>query len=151
MEGFYTMMSYVRQVPICKSVRKAIEESFAESGNASFRAKIGDIPTVESILRAVSLYPNLNNAEELRTFMVKHILSDLRLTVSRRRRHGTCPVLPVDFSGSRCRKLPRGIGQRKSHLHPRLDLPPDRCRLSQPGLSFAGATRQSSHAALSRS
>lgn len=80
MEGFYNMISYVRQVPICQSVRKAIEESFTESGDASFRAKIGDIPTVESILRAVSLYPNLNNAEELRTFMVKHILSDLRLT-----------------------------------------------------------------------
>jgi hypothetical protein len=44
MEGFYNMISYVRQVPICQSVRKAIEESFTESGDASFRAKIGDIP-----------------------------------------------------------------------------------------------------------
>lgn len=74
------MISYVRQVPICKSVRKAIEESFAESGQANFRAKISDIPTVESVLRAVSLYQNLNTEEELRAFITRHILSDLRLT-----------------------------------------------------------------------
>ncbi len=74
------MISYVRQVPICRSVLKAIEESLAQSGDASFRAKISDIPTIESVLRAVSLYQNLNTDEELRAFMIKHILSDLRLT-----------------------------------------------------------------------
>ena len=74
------MISYVRQIPIYKSVRKAIEESFSQSGDASFRGKISSIPTVESVLRAVSLYQNLNTEEELRAFMIKHILSDLRLT-----------------------------------------------------------------------
>ncbi|MBP1747581.1 MAG: hypothetical protein H6Q52_120 [Deltaproteobacteria bacterium] len=74
------MISYVRQVPIAKSVRKTIENSFAESRDISFRAKISSIPTVESILRAVSVNPNLNTEEELRVFMIKHILSDLRLT-----------------------------------------------------------------------
>ena len=74
------MISYAKQVPICKSVRSTIERSFAGIGDISFRAKISSIPTVESILRAVSLYPNLNTEEELRAFMIKHILSDLRLT-----------------------------------------------------------------------
>ena len=74
------MMSYVKQVPICQAVRRTIERSFAESGDAHFRAKIGKIPPVESVLRAVSLYQNLNTEEELRAFMIKHILSDLRLT-----------------------------------------------------------------------
>jgi len=74
------MISYVRQVSICQSVRKNIEKSIAESGDIRFRAKISSIPTVESILRAVSLNPNLNTEEELRAFMIKHILSDLHLT-----------------------------------------------------------------------
>lgn len=80
------MMSYVRQVPICQAVRRTIEKSFAESGDPAFRAKISNIPPVESILRAVSLYPNLNTEEELRAFMVRHILSDLRLTKDQQQR-----------------------------------------------------------------
>lgn len=80
------MMSYVKQVPICQAVRRTIERSFAESGDAHFRAKIGKIPPVESVLRAVSLYPNLNTEEELRAFMIKHILSELRLTKDQQER-----------------------------------------------------------------
>lgn len=74
------MISYVKQVPICNDVRKAVERSLAETGNATFRAMIHKIPPVESVLRAVSLYPKLNIEEELRVFMIQHIFDELRLT-----------------------------------------------------------------------
>ena len=74
------MMSYSKQVPICNDVRKAIERSLSGGGDASFRAKIGKIPPVESVLRAVSLNPNLNTEEELRAFIIQHIFNELRLT-----------------------------------------------------------------------
>ncbi len=74
------MISYVKQVSLCSGVRKAIERSLAESGDANVRAKIGKIPPVDSILRVVSLYPNLDTEEGLRAFMVQHIFSELRLS-----------------------------------------------------------------------
>lgn len=92
------MISYARQVPICKSVRNSIEKSFAEVGDISLRAKISNIPTVESILRAVSLYPDLNTEEELRAFMVKHILNDLRLTKDQQEQFKKSSAVSVEQS-----------------------------------------------------
>jgi hypothetical protein len=74
------MISYLKQVPICNDVRKAIERSLSGRGDASFRGKISKIPTVESVLRAVSLNPNLNTEEDLRAFITQHIYNELRLT-----------------------------------------------------------------------
>ncbi len=74
------MISYLKQVPICNDVRKTIERSLAQGGDAHLRGKISKIPPVESVLRAVSLYPNLNTEEELRAFIARHIFSELRLT-----------------------------------------------------------------------
>ena len=74
------MISYAKQVPICSDVREAIEKALAETGDANFRAMIFKIPPVESVLRAVSLYPNLNTEEELRAFITRHILDELHLT-----------------------------------------------------------------------
>jgi len=74
------MISYLKQVPICNDVRKAVERSLSGSGDVSFRGKISKIPSVESVLRAVSLNPNLNTEEELRIFITQHIFNELRLT-----------------------------------------------------------------------
>jgi len=78
------MLSYSRQVVICGSVRKTLEETIAQSSDIGLRAKINGIPTTESVLRAVSLFRNINTEEELRDFIIKHIASSLRLTESQR-------------------------------------------------------------------
>ncbi len=78
------MFSYTRQVSICGSVRKTIEQTLSQSNEMGLRAKISSIPTTESILRAVSLLPNISTEEELKDFIVKHILSNLRLTEAQR-------------------------------------------------------------------
>jgi hypothetical protein len=78
------MLSYSRQVVICGSVRKTLEQTIAQSSDIGLRAKINGIPTTESVLRAVSLFPNINTEEELRDFIIKHIASSLRLTESQR-------------------------------------------------------------------
>lgn len=74
------MISYVKQVPICNDVRKTVVRSLVESGDARLRAKIVRIPPVESVLRAVSLYRNLNTEEELRAFITQHLFNELCLT-----------------------------------------------------------------------
>ncbi len=76
------MLSYSRQVVICGSVRKTLEQTIAQSSDIGLRAKINGIPTTESVLRAVSLFSNINTEEELRDFIIKHIVSSLRLTES---------------------------------------------------------------------
>jgi len=78
------MLSYSRQVVICGSVRKTLEQTIAQSGDIGLRAKINGIPTTESVLRAVSLFRNINTEEELRDFIIKHIAGSLRLTESQR-------------------------------------------------------------------
>lgn len=78
------MLSYSRQVVICGSVRKTLEQTIAQSSDIGLRAKISGIPTTESVLRAVSLFPNINTEEELKDFIIKHIVSSLRLTESQR-------------------------------------------------------------------
>ena len=74
------MLSYTRQVAICGSVRKTIEQTLMQSNDMGLRAKISSIPTTESVLRAVSVLSNINTEDELKDFIVKHIVSNLRLT-----------------------------------------------------------------------
>ncbi len=39
-----------------------------------------DIPSAESLLRVVSVQPNIDTEEELKDFITKHILNSLQLT-----------------------------------------------------------------------
>lgn len=78
------MLSYSRQVVICGSVRKTLEQTIAQSSDIGLRAKISGIPTTESVLRAVSLFPNINTEEELKDFIIKHMVNSLRLTENQR-------------------------------------------------------------------
>jgi len=79
-EVFSIMLSYARQAAICGSVRKTIEQTLAQSNDMGLRAKISSIPTTEGILRAVSVRPSIDTEEELKDFIIKHILNSLRLT-----------------------------------------------------------------------
>ena len=74
------MIDYVRQVAICESVRETIKRSLSQSTDMGMRQKLNDIPTCDSILRVVSLHPNVNTEETLLDFITEHILSSLRLT-----------------------------------------------------------------------
>ena len=74
------MISYMRQVAICNAVREKIKQTLARSNDMGIRTKIINIPTTESVLRAVSLFPNIDTEEELKDFITKHLLSSLRLT-----------------------------------------------------------------------
>jgi len=73
-------LDYLRQVAISESVRKTIERAVRQSNDAGIRAKVRDIPTTESILRAVSVHPNIATEEQLKAFTIEHILSNLHLT-----------------------------------------------------------------------
>ncbi|OPY81233.1 MAG: hypothetical protein A4E65_01179 [Syntrophorhabdus sp. PtaU1.Bin153] len=74
------MLNYLRQVAVCESVREMIKQALAQSDDAGIRQKANAIPTHDSILRAVSLDPSINDEETLKAFIVKHILTNLRLT-----------------------------------------------------------------------
>ncbi len=76
------MLNYSRQIVICGSVREAIKQALARSSQLSTKLKAGSIPTTDSILRAVSLFPGINNEEELKEFITKRIVSEIRLTES---------------------------------------------------------------------
>ena len=82
------MLSYVDQVAICGSVRKTIERAVARSNDMGIRAKINNIPTTESVLRAVSVRPDIDSEEKLKDFTIEHILSNLRLTEIQREHLG---------------------------------------------------------------
>jgi hypothetical protein len=79
-EGIPFMITYLRQVALCGSVRKMIERAFERSDDMDLRRKINSIPTTESILRAVSLLPSLDDEDKLKVFMIDHALTDLRLS-----------------------------------------------------------------------
>jgi hypothetical protein len=78
------MITYVRQVAICESVRERIKQALAQSGDVDVTLKVYGIPTTDSILRAVSLSPTINTEETLRAFIIEHILGSLRLTAIQR-------------------------------------------------------------------
>jgi len=74
------MLDYVRQVAIGNAVRETIKQALSQSNDIGVRAKIIDIPTTESVLRAVSLHPSLNTEDKLKDFITDHFLASLRLT-----------------------------------------------------------------------
>jgi len=74
------MVSYLRQVAICGPVLEMIKRAVIQSDDAGIRAKVIHIPTTESILRAVSVLPNIATEEQLKAFIIEHVLSNLRLT-----------------------------------------------------------------------
>jgi hypothetical protein len=74
----------MRQVAVCNSVREMIRQVLIKSSQPSTKFKASSIPTTDSILRAVSLLPNVNTEEELKEFIVKCILADLRLSESQK-------------------------------------------------------------------
>ncbi len=73
-------MNYSKQVEICESVRMTIKQTIAQSNDPLIRAKANSLPATESVLRAVSLFSNLDTEEKLRIFIDEHIINDLRLT-----------------------------------------------------------------------
>ena len=79
------MVSYVRQVAICESVKKTIKGAITQGDNLNVRIKIYDMPTTESILRAVSLSSSVDTEESLKDFIREHILDSLCLTVDQRK------------------------------------------------------------------
>jgi hypothetical protein len=74
------MLSYLRQVEICGPVLDMIRRAITQSDDADTRASIVHIPTKESVLRAVSVLQGIDTEEKLKDFIIKHVLSDLRLT-----------------------------------------------------------------------
>jgi hypothetical protein len=74
------MLSYMDQMAVCKPIREMIIQALARNDDTSIRPKAKDVPTVESILRSVSLRPDLNTREELKGFIIEHVLGSLGLT-----------------------------------------------------------------------
>jgi len=74
------MLGYLRQIAICESVRETIRQALVKSDNWQTRLKAGNLPTADYILRAVSLLPDLDTEERLKTFIIKHVLDSLRVT-----------------------------------------------------------------------
>jgi hypothetical protein len=73
-------LNYLKQVEICESVRGTIKRAFAQSANLDVRLKANNIAATESVLRAVSVRPDIDSEEKLKDFTIEHILSSLRLT-----------------------------------------------------------------------
>lgn len=73
-------MNYLKQVEICESVRITIKQIIAQSNDPVIKAKANSLPATESILRAASLFSNLDTEEKLRAFIDEHIINDLKLT-----------------------------------------------------------------------
>ncbi len=78
------MISYSKQLIICNSTRERIKQAIAHSDDASVRSKVNQIPTSESILRAVSLLPEIDTEEKLRDFIIEHIMRSLNFTAIQR-------------------------------------------------------------------
>ena len=74
------MISYMRQVSICDSVREIIKRAFTQSGDLSLKMKTGNIPSTDSLLRAISLSPHINDEQTLKEAIIEHTLSALRLS-----------------------------------------------------------------------
>lgn len=73
-------MNYLKQVEICESVRMTIKQTITQSNDPVIKAKANSLPATESILRAASLFSNLDTEEKLRAFIDEHIINDLKLT-----------------------------------------------------------------------
>jgi hypothetical protein len=78
------MLRYSKQIAICDSIRETIKQILIKSNQLSIKLKASSVPTTDSILRAVSSLPNMNTEEDLKEFIIKRILTDLRLTESQK-------------------------------------------------------------------
>jgi len=74
------MISYMKQVSVCDSVREIIKRAFTQSTDPSLKMKTGNIPSTDSILRAISLSPHIEDEHTLTEAIVEHTLKTLRLT-----------------------------------------------------------------------
>jgi hypothetical protein len=72
------MLSYIRQAALCNSVRETIREAFSRDDLAT-RLKIGNIPSIDSILRTTSLFPHIEDEHTLKPMIIDHILRSLCL------------------------------------------------------------------------
>ena len=80
------VLSYSRQMVICESVREIIRETLVTSSQLPIKLKTSGIPTTDGILRAVSVLPKMNTEEQLRMFIIDHVLAALRLTENEKER-----------------------------------------------------------------
>ena len=80
------MLSYLRQVAICGPVLEMIKRAVVQSNDIGLRAKVTHISTIESVLRAVSVRPDIDTEEKLRDFAIEHALSNLHLNEIQRER-----------------------------------------------------------------
>jgi len=74
------VLSYLRQVAICESVREMIRQALGRSDDWHTKLKASNIPTTESILRAVSVLPGVASEEQLKDFIIDHMLASLHIT-----------------------------------------------------------------------
>ena len=95
----FAMISYVRQVAICESVRETIRQALSRSDDPGVRQKTRNIPPCDSILRTVSLNQNLDTEEKLIDFITEHMVNGLRLTAAQKEQltvqndeAGACPT-----------------------------------------------------------
>jgi hypothetical protein len=79
------VLSYLRQVAICESVRETIKRALARNDDVVVRLAANNIDTTESVLRAVSLLPGLDTEEKLKDFIIEQMLRSLRLTADQRK------------------------------------------------------------------
>jgi hypothetical protein len=80
------MISYVRQIAVCEPVLEMIKRAIAQSNDAGIRAKIIHFPTKESVLRTVSVHPEIDTEEKLRDFTIEYVLSSLQLNETEKER-----------------------------------------------------------------
>jgi Tfp pilus assembly PilM family ATPase len=78
------MLSYSTQIVICDSIRETIRQALNKSSQLSTKLKASSVPTTDSILRSVSLLSNMNTEDQLKAFIIKRVLTDLRLTESQK-------------------------------------------------------------------
>jgi hypothetical protein len=73
------MLSYIKQAALCNFVRETIKGAFSQDDLAT-RLKIGNIPSVDTILRTTSLFPHIDDEQTLKPMIIDHILKSLRLS-----------------------------------------------------------------------
>jgi hypothetical protein len=74
------MISYARQTAVCNAVRETVKQAFEQIGYRTLGSKTGDIPTTDSVLRAISLSPNIDTEQTLKQVITEYIIAALRLT-----------------------------------------------------------------------
>jgi hypothetical protein len=86
------MLSYLRQISICESVLEMIRQTLARSDEADVKRQANYLPSYDSVLRAASLSPSTDTEERLQTFIIDHVLKNLRLTVTQKEHLSVTPL-----------------------------------------------------------